>query len=186
VADQPVARSAIAVPEQATSGEAGVSLTDRSNWFKVLVHHHGGSSVWPDGVEFGKVVSVEGGGYIVGWAPGQTLIMSDVEPSAVLAGIPDADEQVNVSHGYTLFSIEGTGAVATLAKLCAIDLSERTQPGTLARTSVAKVATGVIKLDADPPSFLLMCDRSYGRYLFDEILVAAAEFGVATEDPAAL
>lgn len=171
------------MPEQATSGETAVSVTDRSNWSKVLVHHRGGPSVSSDRVAFGKVVSADGGGYIVGWAPGQTLIMSDVDPSVVLAGLPDADQQVNISHGHTLFSIEGPGAVATLAKLCAIDLSERAQPGTIARTSVAKVATGVIKLEADPPSFLLMCDRSYGRYLFEEILVAAAEFGVEVAAP---
>ncbi len=177
MADQPVTRSAVSLPERQSSAQTTVWLADRSHWSKVLIHHHKGS---PPGAEFGKTVMAEDGAIVVGWAPGQTLIISGGDPPALLAKMSDADQKVDISHGHALLSIVGEGAEATLAKLCAIDLSESTPPGTLVRTSVAKVATGVIKVEADHPSFLLICDRSYGQYLTDEVVVAAGEFGLAT------
>ena len=175
--DQPVARSAVSLPERPSSTQATVWLADRSNWSKVLIHHDDGS---PPGAAFGKVVEAEEGALVVGWAPGQTLLISGGDTLPLLAKMSDADQKVDISHGHALLSIGGEGAEATLAKLCAIDLSEGTPPGSLVRTSVAKVATGVIKVAADQPSFLLICDRSYGQYLTDEVLIAAGEFGIAT------
>lgn len=180
MADLPVARSAIAPTDRTLAPDATVVLTDRSHWSKVLIHDSGRPQAQPTGVAFGEVVPAADDGLTIGWGPGQTLITTDGDVAKLLTEVPDANQGVDVSHGFTMILIAGEGAEATLAKVCAINLSTATKPGTITRTSVAKVATGVVKLDA---GFLLLCDRSYGQYLFDEILVAAAEFGVEVVAP---
>ncbi len=71
-------------------------------------------------------------------------------------------------------------AAQTLNKLCAIDLSDRVTPdGTAFRSSVAKLATDVVRDDFDGTrSYLLHCERSSGQYLFDVLLDAGREFGI--------
>jgi sarcosine oxidase gamma subunit len=67
-----------------------------------------------------------------------------------------------------------------LAAVCGIDLSDRFSPdGTAFRSAVAAVATDVIRDDvAGVRSYLLHCERSSGRYLFDALVSAGHDFGI--------
>ena len=67
-----------------------------------------------------------------------------------------------------------------LAKVCGIDLSDRMTPnGAVVTASVALTTCDIIRDDrADTPSYLLMCDRSFGQYLFDALIDAGGEFGI--------
>ncbi|HEV8653434.1 MAG TPA: sarcosine oxidase subunit gamma family protein [Actinomycetes bacterium] len=100
------------------------------------------------------------------------------------------------THGRALMRLTGADAPHLLAKVCSVDFADRVTPdGTAFRSSVAKVATDVVRDDrpgapqATPPgapqasssgtrSYLLHCERSSGQYLFDAILDAGREFGI--------
>jgi heterotetrameric sarcosine oxidase gamma subunit len=191
VADLPRAHSAITGIHfsEINPDQAGVLLRDQSEWAKVLVHHNRDDAPTPVSVGFGSVTSPAPGVHIVGWAPDQTLILGssseDAADVVTIAFKKAPATTVDLSHGYTMFSIRGESAIDTLAKVCAVDMSQRTPAGSVVRTSVAKVAAGIIKLHDDPAEFLILCDRSFGRYLFEEMLVAAAEFGPAVEEAVA-
>ena len=189
MADLPRAHSAITgTPvSEIDPNQAGLFLRDQSEWAKVLVHHNREDAATPVSVGFGSVTSPAPGVHMVGWAPDQTLVLGrsseDAADVVTIAFEKAPVTTVDLTHGYTMFSIRGESAIDTLAKLCAVDMSQRTPAGSVARTSVAKVAAGIIKLHDDPAEFLILCDRSYGRYLFEEMLVAAAEFGPAVQEP---
>jgi heterotetrameric sarcosine oxidase gamma subunit len=191
VADLPRAHSAITGIHfsEINPDQAGVLLRDQSEWAKVLVQHNRDDAATPVSVGFGSVTSPAPEVHIVGWAPDQTLVLGssseDAADVVTIAFKRAPVTTVDLSHGFTMFSIRGESAIDALAKVCAVDLSERTPARTVVRTSVAKVAAGVIKLHSDPPEFLILCDRSFGRYLFEEMLVAAAEFGPAVEEAVA-
>lgn len=69
-------------------------------------------------------------------------------------------------------------AAAMLAKLCPLELSEPAVPdGAACRSLLAGIAVQVVRDDReDRRCFLLLCDRSYGQYLWDALLDAGAEF----------
>jgi heterotetrameric sarcosine oxidase gamma subunit len=100
-------------------------------------------------------------------------------PTAELVSVLD------LTHGRALVRLSGASAADLLAKECAVDLSPRACPdGTVLRTSVARLATDVVRSDVRAGSeetalsYLLHCERSSGQYLFDALLDAGAEFGV--------
>lgn len=91
---------------------------------------------------------------------------------------------VDLTHARALMRLEGAGAPQLLAKVCALDLSDRVAPpGSSFRSSVAKVVTDVVVPPLDPSRpgkqpYLLHVDGSLGQYLFDSLLDAGEEFGI--------
>ena len=126
---------------------------------------------------------------IIGSGPGEWLLLGRAGTSAGLrervlsrAG-DDLVTTVDLTHGRALMRLTGREAARALAKVCAIDLDDSVTPdGTAFRTSVAKIATDVVRDDAGAgtgePSYLLHCERSSGQYMFDCLLDAGREFGV--------
>ncbi len=83
---------------------------------------------------------------------------------------------IDVTSGRTLLRLTGESSPALLAKICALDLATASD-GSALRSSVAKVNAEIVRDDADGrPSYLLACERSYGRYLTEAINDAGAEF----------
>lgn len=82
----------------------------------------------------------------------------------------------DVTHGHTLVRLTGPGAGPVLARVCAIDLADAATPDRTAfRSLVAGVVATVVRDDAEGErSYLVACDRSYGRYLVDVLTDAAA------------
>jgi heterotetrameric sarcosine oxidase gamma subunit len=131
----------------------------------------------------------EDGVLVVGSGPGEWLLLGAAGTAAALrdrvrsrAG-DDLVTTVDLTHGRALMRMTGRAAAQALAKVCAIDLDDSVTPdGTAFRTSVAKIATDVVRDDAGggtgEPSYLLHCERSSGQYLFDCLLDAGREFGV--------
>ena len=76
--------------------------------------------------------------------------------------------------------LTGPAAAGVLATVCGIDLSDRFTPdGTAFRSAMAAVATDVICDDvAGLPSYLMHCERSSGRYLFDAVVSVGHDFGI--------
>ncbi len=90
---------------------------------------------------------------------------------------------VDLTHGRALVRLTGAESPRVLAKLCAADLDDDLVPdGAALRTAVAAVATDIIRDDTDGTrSYLLHCERSVGQYLFDVLLQAGAEYGLAVD-----
>jgi len=131
-------------------------------------------------VPFGRAER-HGDALVVGSGPGEWTVLGGRAQHAAESGPGDhLISVIDVTHGRALVRLTGGRAASLLAKVCAIDLSDRVTPdGTAFRSSVAKLITDVVRDDRDgTPSYLLHCERSSGQYLFDSLLDAGAEFGI--------
>ena len=159
-----------------------VTLTDCADWAKVLVRAApDGSLADRLGVPHGLAARRSGDLAVaddlltVGWTPDGWLLLSADEPGAAIVerveSVVDGEfvSVVDVTHGHTVLRLTGPRAADVLAKLCAIDLAYTATPnGTAVRTLLAGITATVIRDDAaGEPSYLTLCDRSYGQYLGD-------------------
>lgn len=183
-ASQPVARSPIAPPSPTgvvqgwevslRSSDAALRIADLTPLTKVLVRH---DPPFLD-VAFGRSKRDEQGRLVIGSGPDEWTILG---PPGSEVGVPGAETVVDVTHGRALMRITGQDSVGLLAKVCAINLSDRVTPnGAAFRSSVAKLVTDVVRddLPAGERSYLLHCERSSGQYLFDSLVDAGQEFGI--------
>ena len=90
------------------------------------------------------------------------------------------------THGRALFRLTGKAAPKVLEKLCSLDWSDPITPdGAVMSGSVARVSCDIARDDIDGAcSYLIVCDRSVGQYLFDVLIDAGIEFGVSVGEPA--
>jgi heterotetrameric sarcosine oxidase gamma subunit len=210
MADTPVARSPIlpAPPSEVRDGwlvsvvrsTGALRLADRTPLAKVLVRASPRGRVASSlDTPFGRARRDGHGILVIGSGVDEWLLLAPPNARDVVARRIDATGDdpvsvVDVTHGRALMRLSGADADRVLAKLCAIDLSDAVSPhGTAFRSSVAKVATDVIRddlpgSDGTELSYLLHCERSSGQYLFDALLDAGREFGVQVDgfllDPA--
>lgn len=105
---------------------------------------------------------------------------------------------MDLTHARALIRIVGADSARVLSKLCGINFGDTTTPDdTALRTSVARLVAEVFRNDLAEPSaaatdriklarsYLIMCERSAGQYLFDALLDAGQEFGIDIEGFAA-
>lgn len=112
-------------------------------------------------------------GVVIAWAgPEEWHVIGQEEGSsglriALRQAIPEADGAVvDVSSGFTLFSLEGRQARDLIAAGCPIDVHPRAfGPGRSAQTLIAGVGIALLQRD-DTPRFELMVRRSYARWLW--------------------
>ena len=80
-----------------------------------------------------------------------------------------------------MFRLSGGDAARSLEKMCGLDWSDNMMPdGAVTSGSVAGVTCDLIRNDADATqSYLVLCDRSFGQYLFDTLIDAGDEFGAS-------
>jgi len=197
---EPVARSPIAPPPPVVvidgwevSGRragAGLTLTDCTPLAKVGVRAPiGGGAAAELAVPFGRAARDPGGTLVIGAGPGEWLLLA--APGQGLALTGRAEElaarfpgelitATDLTHGRALMRLAGARGDDVLAKVCGIDTGDGITPdGAAFRTSVAAVATDVIRDDTGGVrSYLLHCERSSGAYLFGELLAAGSEFGI--------
>ena len=186
----PLARSPIAAapPMAVTDGwevsarrsTAALTITDCTPLTKIQVRAPlDGPAAAALGVRFGRAARDASGTLVVGSGPGEWLLLAgpSAEPDP-----PPADPSaswVDLTHGRALIRLNGKSAATVLAQVCGVDLSDTITPdGASFRTSVAALATDVIRDDRDAPSYLLHCERSSGQYLFDALLRAGADLGI--------
>lgn len=171
----------------ARRSKAPLRLADKSPLAKVLVRADADGGVARSlRVSFGCSARDDHDVLVIGSGPGEWSMLGAPGTAAAITArleqVPD-DGLVSVfdeTHGRALLRIGGATASDVLSKLCAIDLSDNVTPdGTAFRSSLARVVTDVVRDDADGErSYLLGCERSYGRYLFDALIDAGAEYGV--------
>ena len=172
------------------AGGGALTLTDCTPLTKVQLRAPVDGEVAASlGVPFGRAARDPDGTLVVGSGPGEWLLLaapgqaSALEPALEKAAAQAPGESVtwvDLTHGRALMRLRGSSAATVLAKVCGIDLSDGITPdGAAFRTSVAALATDVIRDDAGGTrSYLLHCERSSGQYLFDALLTAGAEFAI--------
>lgn len=133
-------------------------------------------------VPFGTAHRRADGILVCGSRPGEwTLLGPSGRDLAAAVGVEPgpAVAVVDLTHGRARFRLSGTDAAAALAKVCSVDLADDMTPdGAVVSGSVAEVVCDIVRDDVDGPSYLLLCDRSYGAYLFDALVDAGREFGL--------
>lgn len=117
-------------------------------------------------------------------------------PSFLASGINGSygHDVLDVTHVYSMIRIYGSDSAKVTTKLCAIDFSDEILPsGSALRTSVAGLVSLVIRADcvgniealrgstARSRSYVMLCERSAGKYLFDSLLDAGQEFEIDIE-----
>ena len=149
----------------------------------------GGQAAAEFGIPLGRAARGNDGILVAGSGPGEWMLIGPPDQGRVIAARLDQiaahapDELVTFvdqTHGRALIRLHGPSGVAVLAKVCGIDFSDAVTPdGAALRSSVAAVATDIIRDDQDGVrSYLLHCERSSGQYLFDALLDAGVEFGM--------
>lgn len=113
------------------------------------------------------------GRLVVRPGPGEWLLVGGDRPAADTVAeieglaVGEFATALDLTHGTTRLRLTGVDAAVVLATLCAVDLGDRSTPDRAAfRTIVGGVTATVIRDDIDGvPSYLMLGDRSYGRYL---------------------
>jgi len=166
--------------------DAPLTLADWTPVAKVLVRAAvGGAVAAALGTPFGRTRRDGAGTLIVGSGPDEWLLLGAPGSAARLVDQwrSVADDGlvtvVDMTSGRATLRLTGIAAAALLAKVCALDLG-RAADGSAYRTSVAKVVSEIVRDDRRGlPSYLVLCDRSFGRYLVETLLDAGREFGIA-------
>ena len=163
---------------------AEMTLADCSPMAKVLIHADpSGALADRLAVPFGRSRR-DDGTLILRVRPAQWLLFADSALAGDLvehweAAATETGEFVSVidvTSGRTVLRLTGESSPALLAKICALDLATA-EDGSAMRTSVAKVNAEIVRDDADGrPSYLLACERSYGRFLTEALNDAGEEF----------
>ena len=164
-------------------GDGPLTLADWTPLAKVLIRATpGGQVAQALGVPFGRAERDGDGTLVVGSGPGEWLLLAAPGGAPALVehwqGVADDGlvSVVDVTSGRALVYLTGDRSPDLLAKVCALDLG-RAPDGAAFRGSVAGVVTEIVRIDAR--SYLLACDRSFGRYFFDALLDAGREFSIA-------
>ena len=99
---------------------------------------------------------------------------------------PELVSVLDWTHSRAMFRVTGVEATRMLEKVCGIDWSDHMTPdGAVLSASVALVTCDLARDDLSQddttgtPSYLIFCDRSFGQYLFDTLIDAGDEFGLA-------
>jgi heterotetrameric sarcosine oxidase gamma subunit len=183
-------RQASAITGATAADGPSLTITDYSPLAKVQLRAPvSGQAAAAVGVRFGRAARDPEGTLVVGSGPGEWLLLAAPGQAPGLLSrlasiaVQAPDEHVtwvDLTHGRALIRLTGSSAAKVLARICGIDLSDAITPdGAAFRTSVASVATDVIRDDRDGTlSYLLHCERSSGDYLFSSLLRAGADYGI--------
>lgn len=158
---------------------AAITLSDESSTIKTLVK----SDQAQFGIGFGASTS-SGGALVAATRPEEWLILGSADECGAAEAAVNTGGFTSVipfTHGRALFRVTGEPAASMMEKVCGIDWSDAMTPdGAVVTASVALTTCDIIRNDqGGVPSYLLMCDRSFGQYLFDALVDAGSEFGLS-------
>jgi heterotetrameric sarcosine oxidase gamma subunit len=140
-------------------------------------------------------------------APGGPLLVAVVPDQWLLIGAPNTVSNIgqwinsivdapsvmltDLTHARVLLRLVGVQSAHLLSKVCAINFAAAAFPcGNATRSSLARVPCEIIRDDlpvalgchrsTSPAtvSYLIMCDRPAGQYIFDALVDAGSEFKI--------
>lgn len=102
----------------------------------------------------------------------------EAEPRASLVSVTE------VTHGVATILLAGPRTPELLRKACGLDLSDEARPDqSVAETSVAKVHAALLRRDwRGARAYIVIVDRSVGRYAWEALRTAGREFHAVTFD----
>jgi sarcosine oxidase subunit alpha len=163
---------------------AELTLSDESALSKFVIRAASGTTTRASLAQVFAGSRTSQGVLIAGTRPDEWMLLGSLEDvDARLSEMPlDGHASiVDWTHGRAMFRLTGHDATKALEKLCGLDWSDPMMPNrAVSSGSVAKVTCDLIRDDVGAtPSYLVLCDRSFGQYLFDTLIDAADEFGIA-------
>lgn len=164
--------------------DAALALSDESHAAKFVVRAASGTAARASLAQVFAGARRSGEVLIAGSRPDEWMLLGPLNAvEQRLAEMP-TDGHVSVvdwTHGRAQFRLTGAEAPSALEKVCGLDWSDHMMPnGAVTSGSVAKVTCDLIRDDVDDTaSYLVLCDRSFGQYLFDTLVDAGDEFGIA-------
>jgi heterotetrameric sarcosine oxidase gamma subunit len=90
----------------------------------------------------------------------------------------------DLTHGVAILLVAGSPAKSLLRKVCGLSFSDQVLPDHSAtQTSLAKVRGTILRRDwRQFPAYLIIIDRSVGRYVWEIMLEASREFSMGQID----
>ena len=116
---------------------------------------------------------------------GEGILKSLEQAAAAASGLVTVTD---VTHGRFEYRIVGPESPRLLSKVCGLDFDDDAFPDHRCReTSVARVKALVVRADAGGrPAYRVLGGRAPGAYVWDTLMEAGAEFGIAPIGAAAL
>jgi len=164
--------------------DAALTLTDESAKTKMVVRAKAGTPARASLAQVFAGSRESGGVLIAGTRPDEWMLLGDADAVATRTTELSLEGHVSLvdwTHGRAQFRLTGDVATSALEKICGLDWSDQMMPdGAVTSGSVAKVTCDLVRNDVDrTPSYLILCDRSFGQYLFDTIIDSGVEFGIS-------
>ena len=167
-----------------TSPDGSVTVADAASTTKVQVRAGADTAAAAAlGVSYGSSQHRPDGALVCGTRPDEWTIYGDAgQADAISATIPTEGfvTVIDITHGRAMLRISGSNATSALSKVCTLDLgNELTPNGAVFSASVGGVGCDLVRDDQNgQTSFLIGCERSFGRFLFIAVADACTEFGV--------
>ena len=167
-----------------TSPDGSVTVADAASTTKVQVRAAADTAAAAGlGVSYGRSQRRPDGTLVCGTRPDEWTIYGAAGQAAAISATVPTDgfvTVIDITHGRAMLRITGSNAAASLNKICNLDLGEELTPnGAVFSASVGNVGCDLVRDDQDgQTSFLISCERSFGRFLFVAVADASTEFGV--------
>jgi heterotetrameric sarcosine oxidase gamma subunit len=166
---------------EVSSGPTGdLTITDLTRLAKWTVRADADSATAASLPPAGSLVRANDTLQVAG-APGEWLVVAAPDSASGVEGaaVRDVDDADEVARR-ALLRLTGTNARDLLAKICALNLSDKACPdGTSTRSQIGGIVTDLARDDVSGTlSFLLHSERSASRSLLTALLDAGHEFGV--------
>ena len=165
--------------------DGSVTVADAASTTKVQVRAGADTAAAAElGVAYGRSQRRTDGAIVCGTRPDEwTIYASAGQASAIASTIPTEGfvTVIDITHGRAMLRISGSNATAALNKICNLDLSDELTPdGAVFSASVGNVGCDLVRDDeGGQMSFLISCERSFGKFLFIAMADACTEFGLS-------
>ena len=167
-----------------TSPDGSVTVADAASTTKVQVRAGTDTPAAAAlGVSYGRSQRRADGALVCGTRPDEWTIYGDAgQAGAISATVPTEGfvTVIDITHGRAMLRISGSNASSALNKICNLDLGDELTPdGAVFSASVGNVGCDLVRDDqGGQPSFLIGCERSFGKFLFIAVADACTEFGL--------
>lgn len=167
-----------------TSPDGGVTLADAYATTKVQIR--AGTATAAAAalvVSYGSSARSAEGDLVCGTRPDEWTIYGEPGRSSTIAATVPTEgfvTVIDITHGRAMLRISGANATAALSKICNLDLSDELTPnGAVFSGSLGSVGCDWVRDDqGGQTSFLISCERSFGKFLFIAVADACIEFGL--------
>ena len=168
-----------------TSPDGSVTLADAYATTKVQVRAGATTAAAAAlGVSYGSSNRTASGDLVCGTRPDEWTIYGEPGRSGAISASVSTEgfvTVIDITHGRAMLRISGANATSALSKICNLDLSDELTPnGAVFSGSLGSVGCDWVRDDqGGQASFLVSCERSFGKFLFIAVADACTEFGLS-------